>query len=162
MGSEMCIRDRNETREEWILRIRNSARGYKASFTTTVKTVLGKCKFVANSPSDFGIAQLKGCVEDLGDAIAPLKFKMQELMASATVEQGFKDYQLDLESYMEQFNENSEFIMAAIATAEASRLPKAQVTDPAQAAQAAAQKQAPVKANSSLPKTLQELSLIHI
>ena len=112
------IQGADETREAWITRIRYSARGYKASFTLCIKSIVNKCKFVATSPSDFGISQLQECIGELNKAINPLRFRMQELMDSAGLEKDFKDHETDLETYMTQYHETIEYVMAAIKEAQ--------------------------------------------
>ena len=149
----------DETRENWIQRIRYSARGYKASFTASLKTVYGKCRFVVNSPSEFGVKQLQDGLNELQAALVPLKSRMQELMASATTEDDFKDYQDDLDSYVTKYNEGVEYVMDAIAGAEKELLPKVRITDPGDKGTAAAAapdaKDKLIKANSVLkPETL--------
>ena len=151
-----------EGKEEWIQRIRYSARGYKAHFTAVRKSTMGKCKFVVNSPSDFGVQQLKLALGELENALYPLKFRLQELLASADNEDDFKDYEKDLNSYMEIYTEHVEYVMEAIEAATKELLPKAQVAPAAPAAAAApaadpATRPPQIKANAVL-----KLSLIHI
>ena len=84
---------------------------------------------------------------------------MQELMASATTEDDFKDYQDDLDSYVTKYNEGMEYVMDAIVGAEKELLPKVRITDTGDKGKAAAAapdaKDKLIKANSVLkPETL--------
>ena len=117
------------TREEWIQKIRFSARGYKARLTMAAKAAEKALDLFTAGPTNLGASELKNDLANMESAFRPLQYRLHELMDNASSEQDFTDHEADLKDYTKRYDKLRATVMAAIDVAAPALLPqKSQVT----------------------------------
>ena len=104
--------------EDWISKVRFSARGYKARLTLAISAANRGLDIFAASPSRVAEEECRKDISNMEKALAMLQFRMQELMDNALTEKAFKGHEADLEEYTELFQDARRRIMEAILEAE--------------------------------------------
>ena len=74
------IREKDETPDDYIQRIKNSGRGYKARWTIVTKSTDRLLQSVGKFPTPAGISHLEEASKEISAALAPIIDRLQKVM----------------------------------------------------------------------------------
>ena len=123
----VVVQREKETIEDYIQRLRFSARGYKGALTTKIESTVKLLGLQEAGPSPFYITCLKDEREALDKAIAQLRERMQDLLDVTTNEKDYNALKEDLGDYEKRYQKCIEKVIQEIATAK--KPPLARITD---------------------------------
>ena len=128
-----------ESDEDFVKRIRLSARAYKGQFRTSINATTRVGEFLKTSPSTFAVTQLEDSLAKVNYHMRCLEVRLQQLMEIATEEKAFKELQKDLSDFQDERLATTAFATQLIH--EVKLPPKPRITDPS-----------PGKATGAIPK----------
>ena len=62
-----------ESKADYLKRVKNSGRGYKARFSITAKSAKRLAQAVEKVPTPAGISQINAMIREIGSTLAPIK-----------------------------------------------------------------------------------------
>ena len=91
------IREKDETPDDYIQRIKNSGRGYKARWTIVTKSTDRLLQSVGKFPTPAGVSHLEEAGKEISAALAPIIDRLQEVMENTAKSAEIKDVETQLE-----------------------------------------------------------------